>query len=120
MKKGKSEIYEAFRDRKSVVLVGLLCALYFGLWFTSNLGSIAQILPPLPRVVFFLLASLVLVGQVSVWRMFKLFQPRWFLDVFSLLLFFCEFSLSLFFIVFLSWPFYLFGAYLFHQAHKVY
>lgn len=120
MKKGKDLIYEAFRDKKTSVVVGLLCLLYFILLFSSNLGPFAQILPPLPRNVFLVLAVLVLTGQAAVWRMLSLFQPRWFLNFFSLLLFFCEYTLSLFVITFLSWPVYLIGNYLYDQAHKVY
>ncbi len=120
MKKGKEKIYEAFGDRKAVLVVGLLCFFYFVLFFSSQLGPLAQILPPLPHPVFTLLALLVLAAQCAVWRMLGLFHPRWFLNFSALLLFFCEFMVLLFAIVFLSWPFYLFGAYLAHQAHKVY
>ena len=120
MKKGRERIYEAFRDKKRVVVVGLLCALYFFLLFSSNLGPFAQILPPLPRNIFVVLALAVLIGQICVWRMFSLFQPRWFLDIFSALLFFCEYHLSLFVIAFLSWPVYLLVNYIYQQAHKVY
>ena len=120
MKKGPERIYEAFRDKKTVVVVGLLCFLYFVLLFSSHLGPFAAILPPLPREVFFLITGAVLTGQIVAWRMLRLFQPRWFLDFFSLLLLFCEFMLSLFVILFLSWPFYFLGDYFYQQAHKVY
>ena len=120
MKKGKEQIYEAFRDKKTVVAVGLCCFLYFALLFSSNLGPFAQILPPLPRWIFYCIAVLILAAQCRVWQVLHLFEPRWFLNFFALLLFFCEFMLSLFASVFLSWPLYLFGAYLYSMAHKVY
>ena len=114
MKKGKEHIYESFRDKRNVVLMGLLCTLYFSLLFTGHLGMLAQILPPLPWEIFVMMTVLILTGQGAVWKAARLFHSGWYKDLFSLLLFFCEFALTLFVIVFLSWPFYLLGAFIYH------
>ena len=105
-KKQKERIYAEFRDRKNTLVMGVLCSLYFGLMLTSNLGALARIMPPLPLPIFIGLALFIFGGQIFVWRKLRLLQWRWFLDFFSILLFFCEYAILLFVLLFLSWPIY--------------
>ena len=118
LRKGKENIYDAFREKGSSILTGLACTAYFFLLFTGNLGPLAQILPKLPLNIFILIAGLVLVGQCLMWKILRMFQGIF--DLLSLLLFFCEFMISLFVILFLSWPVCLAVNYIYDLFHKVY
>ena len=111
-KKGLDWILESFEDRKRVVAVGILCTLYFVIHFLPHPGFVAKILPPWPVGIFALWALAVLGYQVFVWKKLKLFQPTWFRDFRVWVLFYCELSLLLFAVIFLTWPLYLVYAYL--------
>ena len=119
LKKGKEKIFQEFLDRRSSVVVGILCFVYFILHFTSHLGEIlASILPPLSQGVFFGIGAAVLILQVVTWKILQLFYPRWFFNFWALILFFSEYTLSLFAIVVISWPIYFIIGYATHSAHR--
>ena len=119
MKKDKDKLNQEFYDRKATIVVGLLCLIYFILYFSSNLGGVlASIIPPLPHPIFSTVAGAVFVSQVVIWRILKLFYPRWFLNLTALILFISEYMLSLFVILFVSWPLYFLITYCIRSSHR--
>ncbi len=106
-KKGKEIIEESFGDRTSVLVVGFLCLVYLGLFYVPGAGWVAKVLPLWPVKVFAGIGVVGFVFQLAVWKIYKHFYPKWYLQPVTLLLLICEFGLLFFSLLFCSWPVYL-------------
>lgn len=102
--KDKKLLFESFEDRRSAILVGFFCLLYFGVMYLPESKWIAKILPLWPVSIFGWIAAASFVAEVIVWKAFKHFYPGWYKNGLTYLLFLCEYGLLLFTIIFFSWP----------------
>lgn len=100
----KKLLFESFEDRRSAVLVGFFCLIYFGIMYLPESQWIAKILPLWPPVIFAWMAAAAFAIQVIVWKAFKHFYSGWYKNWVTYLLFICEYGLILFTITFFSWP----------------
>ena len=105
-KDNKQIIYESFEDRKSAIVVGILCLLYFFLSYLPETSWLGKILPLWPLKVLGGIAAVTLLIQIMVWKIFRHFYPRWYQHLAGVILFISEFSLLLFSILFFTWPLY--------------
>ncbi len=105
-KKDKKILFESFGDRKSAILMGIFCYLYFGVMYLPESDWIAKILPLWPYAILGGLAFLTLIAQAVVWKLFKHYEAGWYRSPMALILFVCEFGLLFFTVLFFSWPLY--------------
>ena len=106
VKRIKEKIFQAFEDRRTLALVSVLCLVYFIFYFSPDTGFVAKILPVWPLKVFLGIASFVMVAQVLGWKLMRHFQSNWHKDLSIWLMFWCEYILALFTVLFFSWPVY--------------
>ena len=116
LKKGFEKISLYFSDKRMVILIGVLCLVYFLACFLPGDRGIANILPPLPGLYYVLLGCLIGFYQGMTWKSFQFFQGDWYRHLMTWMLLVSEFALMMFAASLLSWPFYfiyLFLQYLF-------
>ena len=112
MKSEKENIFESFRDRRSILIMGLFCLAYFVFFYFVPGAFVAKILPPWRLRHLAVIGMFVLAFQLLSWKLLRHFQKKWYKHAAVWVLFSCEFFLMLFSLTLLTWPVWLFLDYL--------